>query len=71
MLLVSLAARPMPLHSNDEPEGYYDHHQQKWILPDDMGIPIEWVMSSRTGDPTTFSGTTRNGADNDGDDKGS
>jgi hypothetical protein len=70
MLLVSLAARPMPTHLNDQPEGHYDHHQQKWILPDDLGLPTEWVMSSRTGDPTTYSATTRIGADNDQDDKG-
>lgn len=73
MLLVSLTARRVPNHLLDEPQGYYDHHQQKWVWVDEDGTErLDWVMSSgKTGDPTTFSSTTSAGKDNDWDDKGS
>ena len=73
MFLVSLAARPTPVHLNEEPEGHYDHHQQRWVwVGDNDTHPLEWVMSSgQTGDPTTYSSTTNAGKDNDQNDKGS
>jgi hypothetical protein len=69
MLLYELTARKFPAQLMEAPEGVYDHSKQQYVY-ESNGSLVPMYLSGGTGDPTTYSGTTSMGKDNDTDDKG-